>query len=95
MTNVASFVDKQAVTLEVAALGTLTADTAYGGDSFVIVDAADLGLFLSSSEASISPATTSWIRCMCIFARLRPHNIDVFPLSGKYGTNLRFDLPAI
>ena len=43
ITNVPSFADKLAVPLEVAGLGTLTVDTAYGGDSFVIVDAAASG----------------------------------------------------
>src|SRR5690606_23615384 len=40
--NVASFADQLGVRLEVAGLGTLTVDTAYGGDSFVIVEARDL-----------------------------------------------------
>ena len=35
--------DKLAAPLEVVGLGTLTVDTAYGGDSFVIVDAAAAG----------------------------------------------------
>ena len=39
------------VPLEVPGLGTLTVDTAYGGDSFVIVDAAALGLQLVADEA--------------------------------------------
>jgi trans-L-3-hydroxyproline dehydratase len=39
------------VALEVEGLGTLTVDTAYGGDSFVIVDAAALGLKLVAEEA--------------------------------------------
>jgi proline racemase len=43
-TNVASFADKLDVALEVEGLGTLTVDTAYGGDSFVIVDPAQVGL---------------------------------------------------
>ena len=37
--------------LEVAGLGTLTVDTAYGGDSFVIADAAALGFALVADEA--------------------------------------------
>src|SRR3712207_3056740 len=37
--NVPSFADKLRASLEVAGLGTLTVDTAYGGDSFVLVDA--------------------------------------------------------
>ena len=49
--NVPSFADKLSVSLEVEGLGTLTVDTAYGGDSFVIVDAAQLGFALSPDEA--------------------------------------------
>ena len=37
--------------LEVEGLGTLTVDTAFGGDSFVLVDAAALGFTLSPDEA--------------------------------------------
>jgi proline racemase len=51
VTNVPSFADKLDAKLEVAGLGTLTVDTAYGGDSFVIVDAARLGFSLNESEA--------------------------------------------
>ncbi len=51
LTNVASFVDRLDAPLEVAGLGTITVDTAYGGDSFVIVDAARLGFELRPSEA--------------------------------------------
>jgi proline racemase len=49
--NVPSFADRLDATLEVAGLGTLTADTAYGGDSFVIVDATHLGFQLVPDEA--------------------------------------------
>ncbi|MFC2968782.1 trans-3-hydroxy-L-proline dehydratase [Acidimangrovimonas pyrenivorans] len=49
--NVASFADRLGAALEVAGLGTLTVDTAYGGDSFVIADAAALGLALTPDEA--------------------------------------------
>ena len=49
--NVASFADKLDVKLEVEGIGTITVDTAYGGDSFVIVDAAALGLSLSPDKA--------------------------------------------
>lgn len=37
--------------LEVQGLGTLTVDTAYGGDSFVLVDANALGFALTADEA--------------------------------------------
>ncbi len=49
--NVASFADRLDVALEVAGLGTLTVDTAYGGDSFVIADAQGLGFALTPDEA--------------------------------------------
>ena len=49
--NLPSFVADLGITLQVEGLGTLTVDTAYGGDSFVIVDAAALGLKLVAEEA--------------------------------------------
>jgi trans-L-3-hydroxyproline dehydratase len=49
--NVPSFVDKLDATIEVEGLGTLTVDTAYGGDSFAIVDAQAMGFSLSPDEA--------------------------------------------
>ena len=51
VTNVPSFADKLQVPLEVEGLGTLTVDTAYGGDSFVIVDAPSLGFSVRPDEA--------------------------------------------
>ncbi len=49
--NLPSFADKLAVPLEVPGHGTLTVDTAYGGDSFVVVDAAALGFSHAPDEA--------------------------------------------
>ncbi len=49
--NVASFADQLEAALEVEGLGTLRVDTAYGGDSFVIVDSDALGFSLSADEA--------------------------------------------
>jgi proline racemase len=49
--NVPSFVDKLDAHVEVEGLGTLTVDTAYGGDSFVIVDAQALGFGITPDEA--------------------------------------------
>ncbi|MEQ8393897.1 proline racemase family protein [Thalassobaculum sp.] len=49
--NIPSFADRLDATMEVAGLGTLTVDTAFGGDSFVIVPAADLGFALTPDEA--------------------------------------------
>lgn len=49
--NLPCFADRLDVALEVAGHGTLRVDTAYGGDSFVMVDAAALGFSLEPSEA--------------------------------------------
>ena len=49
--NVPSFADRLGASLEVEGIGTLTADTAYGGDSFVIVDSEALGFALTADEA--------------------------------------------
>ena len=49
--NHPSFADKLDVPLEVAGLGTLLVDTAYGGDSFVIADARALGFRIAPDEA--------------------------------------------
>lgn len=49
--NVPSFVDKCDAVIEVEGFGTVRVDTAYGGDSFVIVDAADLGFDVTADEA--------------------------------------------
>ncbi|MCO5159040.1 MAG: proline racemase family protein [Aquamicrobium sp.] len=49
--NLPSFAAELDATLEVEGLGTLAIDTAYGGDSFVIVDAEALGLKLGADEA--------------------------------------------
>lgn len=49
--NVPAFVDRLDAVLEVPGLGTLRVDTAYGGDSFVIANARDLGFALHRDEA--------------------------------------------
>lgn len=49
--NVPSFVARLDATIEVAGLGTLTVDIAYGGDSFVICDAKALGFAIEPGEA--------------------------------------------
>lgn len=49
--NLPSFAADLDVPLEVPGLGMLTVDTAYGGDSFVIVDAAEMGLDLVAENA--------------------------------------------
>lgn len=50
--NHPSFVGVLGAKLEVEGFGTLTVDTAYGGDSFVLVDAAALGFALRPDEAA-------------------------------------------
>jgi proline racemase len=49
--NLPSFVDRLDAALEVEGLGTLSVDTAYGGDSFAIVEAEPLGFALGADEA--------------------------------------------
>ncbi|MGA0617497.1 trans-3-hydroxy-L-proline dehydratase [Paracoccus sp. KR1-242] len=49
--NLPSFAGPLDQALEVEGLGTLTVDTAFGGDSFVIVDAAAMGFSLQADEA--------------------------------------------
>jgi trans-L-3-hydroxyproline dehydratase len=49
--NLPSFAARLDAPLEVEGLGTLTVDTAYGGDSFVCVDAQALGFSLTADEA--------------------------------------------
>ena len=49
--NVPSFASKLDEPLDIEGIGTLVVDTAYGGDSFVIVDADKLGFSLNENEA--------------------------------------------
>lgn len=49
--NHASFADKLDAVVEVPGLGTVTLDTAYGGDSYALVDAASMGFGLVPDEA--------------------------------------------
>jgi proline racemase len=51
VTNVPSFADRLDVPLEIEGMGTLMADTAYGGDTFVIVDASSAGFEIRPDEA--------------------------------------------
>ncbi len=55
--NVPSFADRLDAPLEVEGLGTLKVDTAYGGDSYAIVDAHALGFALRPDEARDLAAT--------------------------------------
>ena len=50
ITNVPSFADKLDVALEVEGVGTLTVDTAWGGDSYCIVRSDEIGLALRPDE---------------------------------------------
>ena len=49
--NVPSFADQLDISLEVSGVGTLTVDTAFGGDSFVMADAKALGFAITPDEA--------------------------------------------
>ncbi len=49
--NLPSYADKIAVPLEVPGIGILTVDTAFGGDSFVVVDAAAIGFDITEDAA--------------------------------------------
>ncbi len=49
--NIASFADRLDARLDVEGIGTIEVDTAYGGDSFVIVRAAELGFAVTPDEA--------------------------------------------
>jgi len=49
--NVPSFVDRLDAIVEVSGVGALQVDVAYGGDSFVLVDARRLGFVLAPNEA--------------------------------------------
>lgn len=50
--NLPSFVDRLDARLDVPGFGSLRVDTAFGGDSFVLVDAADLGLRVEPAAAA-------------------------------------------
>ena len=50
--NLPSFVYKLDTSLELEGYGSISADTAFGGDSFVIVDARKLGFSIDPSEAA-------------------------------------------
>ena len=49
--NLPSFVSMMGVPLEINGYGTIMVDTAFGGDSFVIIDPTTLGLHLDVDEA--------------------------------------------
>ena len=78
--NVPSFVDQLDATIEVAGIGSVTVDVAYGGDSFVLVDAHRLGFSLNPDEArdlavvgvKITAATNEQLK----FDRLRRTHLE-------------------
>jgi proline racemase len=49
--NLPSFVDKLDTIIEVEGIGTLKVDTAFGGDSYVILNAKDIGLSIIPNQA--------------------------------------------
>lgn len=49
--NLPSFADRIEATIDVPGIGIVTVDSAYGGDSFVLVDAGSLGFDLQPDEA--------------------------------------------
>lgn len=51
--NLPSFAAERSVKLSVPGLGEITVDTAFGGDSFVVVDAEALGFELAAGEARV------------------------------------------
>jgi trans-L-3-hydroxyproline dehydratase len=51
LTNVPAFADRIGAPLEVEGIGTLSVDTAFGGDSFVLADAKGLGFAVTADEA--------------------------------------------
>lgn len=53
LTNVASFAQHLGATLDVPGHGKVQVDTAFGGDSFVMADAADFGLSITPHNAHI------------------------------------------
>lgn len=57
VTNVPSFAARLDAALEVPKLGSITVDIAYGGDSFVVVDAEKLGFKLVAEEARVLAET--------------------------------------
>ena len=70
ITAQASFADRLSAPLEVEGVGTLTADTAYGGDSFVLVSAARLGFSLAMVLALLIGMTEDQLP-------LRPGRVDL------------------
>lgn len=57
ITNHPSFVGQLDAVIEVEGLGSIMVDTAYGGDTFVLVDAHDMGFRLTADEAQDLAAT--------------------------------------
>jgi proline racemase len=49
--NVPAFAERIGASLDVEGIGTITVDTAFGGDSFVVVEASQLGFAMNTEEA--------------------------------------------
>jgi proline racemase len=81
--NVASFADRLDVPVEVDGLGTIVVDTAYGGDSFAVVSARDLGFDLRPDEArelcEVGGRIRSAVQEQCGFQH--PDNADIGGIS--------------
>ena len=77
--NLPCFADRLDADLEVAGLGTLRVDTAYGGDTFAIVDAVSLGFDIRPDEArdlcQVGMAITAAANEQLGFAH--PENADI------------------
>jgi len=83
ITNVASFADRLDAPLEVAGLGTLTVDIAYGGMWYAIADAAALGFAIEPAEARDLSLTGERIRSAAReqLPCVHPENADIAGVS--------------
>ena len=87
--NVPSFADRLNGCLEVEGVGTLTVDTAYGGDTFVMVDAKSAGFDIAPDEARDLCATGIKITAAVNeqFGFRHPGNADISQISFCQFTN--------
>ena len=80
--NLPSFADKLDTPLEVEGHGTLTVDTAFGGDSFVIVDAKALGFCLAEDEAGdlarLGMKITAAANATTWLSASQPHRLETY-----------------
>ena len=87
--NVPSFADRLNACLEVEGVGTLTVDTAYGGDTFVMVDAKSAGFDIAPDEARDLCASGIKITAAANeqFGFRHPGNADISHISFCQFTN--------